>query len=266
MTAGVGPWLAGLALVLSVVVAGFRAPAARLRELRPGARSDPVRWSVGALATGALSGSLVAAARVPAGLVAVVLLGAAVAHVLRDRRSRHRAAEARRGAVIELTFAVAAELRAGRQPAEALAAGAFGTAGLGELCRRADADGHLRPGVLDEVVELPGAERLRYLAAALGTAELAGARVADLIDGLGAALATDEELRGELEAALSGPRASMLMLAVLPAFGVALGEAIGAHPLALLLHWPLGWGLTIAAIGLDLVGVAATRAITRSVM
>ena len=47
----------------------------------------------------------------------------------------------------------------------------------------------------------------------------------------------------------------MLVLALLPLFGVALGATIGADPLHLLLHERLGWGLLTAAAVLDAVGL-----------
>jgi tight adherence protein B len=53
----------------------------------------------------------------------------------------------------------------------------------------------------------------------------------------------------------------MALLAALPLLGLALGQSVGARPLDLLLHRPLGWGLLAAAATLDAVGVVVTRAI-----
>jgi tight adherence protein B len=55
----------------------------------------------------------------------------------------------------------------------------------------------------------------------------------------------------------------MMLLATLPALGLALGQGIGAHPLQLLLHRPLGWALLAAAAVLDLLGVVVTQSIAR---
>jgi tight adherence protein B len=55
----------------------------------------------------------------------------------------------------------------------------------------------------------------------------------------------------------------MTLLAGLPVFGIGLGEAIGAHPLRLLVYRPVGWALFGAAAILDLLGILATRAISR---
>jgi tight adherence protein B len=76
----------------------------------------------------------------------------------------------------------------------------------------------------------------------------------------------DEELRQELDAAMAGPRASMVILGALPVLGIGLGQAMGARPLRLLLHRPLGWGLLLAGLVLDLAGVGLVRLITRSAL
>ena len=55
----------------------------------------------------------------------------------------------------------------------------------------------------------------------------------------------------------------MLLLATLPVFGLGLGQAMGARPLDMLLHSPLGWGLVTLAAVLDAVGVLWTSAIIR---
>jgi tight adherence protein B len=60
---------------------------------------------------------------------------------------------------------------------------------------------------------------------------------------------------------MAGPRATMALLAGLPLLGIVLGQSVGAHPLDLLLHHPLGWGLLASAVVLDATGVVVTRAI-----
>jgi Flp pilus assembly protein TadB len=42
-----------------------------------------------------------------------------------------------------------------------------------------------------------------------------------------------------------------------------LGQAIGAHPVHLLLYRPLGWALLIGAAVLDALGVLVTQRISR---
>ena len=56
---------------------------------------------------------------------------------------------------------------------------------------------------------------------------------------------------------------SKTLLAGLPMGGVGLGYAIGADPLAVLLHTPLGVVCAVTAIGLQLAGLAWSARITR---
>jgi tight adherence protein B len=168
-----------------------------------------------------------------------------------------------------VTFALAGELRAGRTPAQALAA----VAGLAGPLRPALEAAHLAVALGADAAEelaraatVPGAERLRYVAAAWAVADTAGGRVATMLERLCESMDSDDELRRELDAAMAGPRATMGLLASLPLLGLALGESVGAHPLHLLLHRPLGWGLLVGAATLDGIGVLITRAIARVAM
>lgn len=266
-------WLAG-ALVAVVVAGGsWLQPIRRL-----GAHSDltaPASLrSVLALAVG----SLVVALHLGPVLVLVAVAGAGGVIVVRRRAARSRVVAGRRRAVVELTYAIAADLRAGRSVAEALRAAAeadlarAGPAPDPELraamqrAGAAAARGESGADVIRDAAALEGAERLRQLAGALQIADSTGARVATVLDGLGAAMDHDEELRQELDAALAGPRASMVMLAVLPVFGLVLGQGMGADPAGLLVHRPVGWGLLGGGVILDAAGVGLVRLITRSVL
>ena len=62
---------------------------------------------------------------------------------------------------------------------------------------------------------------------------------------------------------MAAPKATMALLAGLPLFGLALGQAIGARPIHLLLYRPIGWGLLAGAMLLDGVGVLVSRRISR---
>jgi tight adherence protein B len=106
-----------------------------------------------------------------------------------------------------------------------------------------------------------GAEGLACVAAAWAVAESAGGRVAVVLERLSESMDSEAELRQELDAAMAGPRATMSLLAGLPLLGLVLGQSVGARPLDLLLHRPLGWGLLASAVVLDATGVVVTRAI-----
>jgi len=168
-------------------------------------------------------------------------------------------------AVVEIAFGLAGELRAGRTPAESLAAVAAVAGPLAEpisQAHRAAASGGSAADVLARAAALAGAGRLRPVASAWRVVETAGGRVAPVLERVAEAMDADLQLRRELAAALAGPRATMVLLAALPAVGMLLGQAMGAHPLHLLLYRPVGWGLLTVAAGLDAVGVFLLRRIT----
>jgi tight adherence protein B len=179
----------------------------------------------------------------------------------------HRALRRRREAeVAEIVFGLAAELRAGRPPGRALAL----VASCSTYLRRelTDAAAAVDAGAsaateIRRVAEIPGCAGLRAVAAAWVVTESAGGPIADVLDRLGQVLDVERQHRAALDAALAGPRATMLLLAALPLFGLCLGQALGAQPLGLLLQRPLGWGLLAAGVGLDAVGVAWTRLLVR---
>lgn len=258
-------WLAAASVAAAIALSGRHRSARRLAGLGP---SPPVvggsAHRVFALAV--VVGSALAAARV-SWLLVTAVVGAAFGvwrAGMRVRATRER--EERAAATVEVTFALVGELRAGRTPAEALAAVA-GFAGplrpVLEAAHRAVVVGADAADELARAASIPGAERLRYVAAAWSVADSAGGRVAVVLERLSESMDSDDELRRELDAAMAGPRATMVLLAALPALGLVLGQAVGAHPFHFLVHRPLGWGLLAAAAAFDVVGVVATRAIAR---
>lgn len=201
----------------------------------------------------------------------VVLLGVpavtAAGWALRQAR-RRRETEQVTAAAVDVVYALAAELRAGRPPGAALAAAAATAGPLSRPLTDAAltaASGEDATAQLQVLSAMPGCGALAAVAAAWEVTARVGGPVADVLDRLGQALDEEEQNRRALAAALAGPRTTMMMLAALPLGGVALGESVGAHPVRLLLHRPLGWGLLAAAAVLDAVGVAWTRGLTRLV-
>jgi tight adherence protein B len=259
-------WLAALSLALAISWSPRRRPSQRLAALYAGGDRDPHVASFGVMATAVGLGGALAAARVPVPLL-VLLCGAAVAGWrTRAAITAAHAREDRAAATVEVTFALAGELRAGRTPAQALGAVAGGAGPLQpalEAARLAVAVGGDAADELARAATLPGAERLRYVAAAWSVAESAGGRVAVVLERLSESMDCDDELRRELDSAMAGPRATMILLAGLPLLGLALGQAVGAHPVQLLVRGPIGWALMVAAATLDGLGVIATRAIAR---
>lgn len=168
--------------------------------------------------------------------------------------------------VIEVVFALAAELRAGRPPGRALALVADTApslrAALVEAAAAVEA-GAPPSAELQRVGELQGCDGLQGVAAAWAVTESAGGAVADVLDRLGEVLEADRQARAALDAALAAPRATMALLAALPVLGVVLGQSLGARPLHLLTHQPLGWGLLAVGVTLDSLGVIWTRLLVR---
>ena len=189
----------------------------------------------------------------------------------RDRVWRPGRQEAAvRAAVVELLDAVAAELRVGRSPREALRrgvdevpAGVLATA-LAEVAESARLGGDV-PAALHCAAAVRGAHALGWLAAAWQLAEVTGAGLAVALEQLAATGRADDEQRHRVAVQLAGPRATARLLAVLPLFGLLLGSTLGAGPVRVLLGTPVGWALTVLGVGLDVVGLWWTARLARAV-
>jgi len=134
--------------------------------------------------------------------------------------------------VAQLLDALVAELNAGRPTRMALDLACAGLAP--PPCPQAQQAAVLGgdvPAALRRDSRAPGASALRRLAACWEVAEHSGAGLADavgrLAEGHRAARRAHEQLSAEVAAA----RASARILALLPAFGLVIGQWIGAQPL-----------------------------------
>ncbi|MFD5324774.1 type II secretion system F family protein [Streptomyces sp. NPDC127092] len=180
-----------------------------------------------------------------AGAVGVPLTGRRLraARALRERK-------ARADRVVALCGTVAGELRAGWQPAQALAFAARTTGALGgqeaAVLAAARFGGDV-PEALRRAARDEGAEGLAGMAACWQVAVDGGAGLAAGLDRLEAALRAHQDQRERLRAQLAGAWATVAVLAVLPVAGLGLGAALGARPLWVLLHTPAG--LACLAVG-----------------
>ncbi|WP_018547954.1 type II secretion system F family protein [Streptomyces sp. LaPpAH-108] len=198
---------------------------------------------------------------VVAGAVGVPLL-----RRLRIAGQARRAEERRAEAVIALCGALAGEVRAGRQPGEALLRAERDCGGLGEAQAAVIAAARFGgdvPGALALAARRPGAEGLLGLAACWRVAVDQGAGLADGLDRLDGALRAERDQRADLRAQLSGARATALLLAALPVLGLLLGAAMGAHPLRVLLHTGAGLGCLAAGAVFEAAGVWWSHRIVR---
>lgn len=189
-----------------------------------------------------------------AGAVAVPLVGR------RLRASeRRRAAERRAEAVRRLCDVLVGELRAGAQPAEALTT-AVRDAGqdLGgqepALLVAAARFGGDVPEALRKAAGRPGADGLVGVAACWRVAVDGGAGLAAGLDRLSAALRAQRDQRESMRAQLAGAWSTVVVLALLPVAGLAMGWAMGADPLEMLLHTPAGLSCLVVGGLLEAVG------------
>jgi tight adherence protein B len=271
MTAGVVSALLVLAACGLAVPAGSRARLARLGGARTPWWSRLVgRWRgllaeaevSGRLAVGCASCGAAVIATIGYGLVAGVIAAAyagLAAHVVLRRRAAAVAGRALTDALDGVANLVA-DLRAGVAPAHALDAalptliGARRHGGVG-MASVADLDGYLDDG--------PRGRVLSRLVAAWRLAETTGAPLGDVLERLEAEVRGGERTRALAAAHAASAQATATLLAALPLAGIALGYGLGADPLHLLLHSPIGGACAIAAVALQLAGLAWARRLAR---
>ena len=184
---------------------------------------------------------------------------------VRSRFGSRRRLLRRREAALEVCDAFAAELRAGRSVRAALVRAAEG---VGEPCPAAVAACALGGDVVAALRADAGSTRVRVwssLAACWSVGEGSGAGLAAAVDRLVASARSEEEVRREITAALAAPRATAQVLAVLPVFGMVLGTALGANPVAWLLGSTVGVAVLAAGVAAAVAGVVWTGRIARGV-
>ncbi|MFC8715780.1 type II secretion system F family protein [Kitasatospora sp. NPDC057198] len=204
------------------------------------------------------------------------LVGAACAVLpLRRRRAgwnAARAARRRAAAVIDLSTGLAAELRSGATPEQAMHA--VLARGAPDWGRRLGAEPAARlaagrygadlPAALRLVAELPGGEGAAAMAACWRVSTESGTGLAAGLEQVADALRAERALTEEIAGELAGPRTTVVVLAALPAVGLGLGAALGAHPVHVLLHTPAGLLGLLAGAALETAGVVWTARIVRA--
>ncbi|MFD4864571.1 type II secretion system F family protein [Streptomyces sp. NPDC058412] len=248
----------------------------------PAVPGGPLRWERLLIAVRVRAGRWREWACLGAGLLVAVLggsvipllAGAAALPLLRRWlrvRERERARAARAAEVVALCGAVVGELRAGAQPGQALTAamrrtvavpGGPGAAEAGVLA--AAAFGGDVPGALRQAAKEPGAQGLAGMAACWRVSVDGGAGLAAGLDRLEGALRAERDRQASLRAQLAGARSTVLVLALLPLVGLLIGTGLGADPLRVLLHTPMGWGCLLAGALLEALGLLWCRRIVRA--
>lgn len=245
------PWWTGASVLLLVAAITAAWPARhslhRLREPAatrrsrvdgPALRSSAADWAEHR--PGPLIGVGSAAAAVIAlllgGWVAATVAAAYAGLVSRGvvRRTRRRRVAAVRSRSLDDLCALAADLRAGLPPS---------AAGRGAG---------------------PGDPRIAELTAAVWRlAERTGAPAADLMERIEADARAADRARATAAAQAAGAQATAMLLAALPAGGIALGYSIGVDPLRIMLHTGLGAACAVGAVLLQCAGLLwADRLVT----
>lgn len=185
---------------------------------------------------------------------------AAVLVFRRMRRRRWAEHDAQRDAITALCTALRAELEAGLQPRAAFTSAVWAQPKLRDLAEEAS-----RPGanldltaLLASHAKLPGRRALRSVAACWFAAERHGLALADAVCGIEEGLRAEHARMRAVEVELAAIRATIMLLAALPAFGLGLGLALGADPLGTLLHRSAGQLGLVFGIALDLAGLLWT--------
>lgn len=187
--------------------------------------------AAGAAALGAFSrlgfGSAVPVLPAAAGAVAAVTAAVVLSRGTADRARRRLA-----GRLVESVGTLAADLRAGQQPAEALAA-----------------------------LDGGPATRHRAIGAVWAVSERSGAPTAAVLDRVEQDLRAREAQHREIAAQLAGARSTAGLLAILPVLGIGLGAAMGARPLTVLLGEARGQLALVVGVVLEALGVLWTARI-----
>lgn len=187
---------------------------------------------------------------VAAGCAAVY--GAVLARALLNRES-HRAEETGRARLESAFGALSADLRAGSSPQQAVvASGLLGAAD------------EATPSAIRELADVPGHQPAVRLAAAWQVAEATGAGLATVLERLEADLAASRRRRARTAAEAAGASATSRLLAALPVAGLAMGYALAADPLEMLLHTPVGAVCCFAAVLLQCAGLRWSRHIVET--
>lgn len=240
-----------------------------LYGIRRAARSSAERTRLVAVPTGlaVLTGALTLGVMT----TGVLLAFAAMACWRWRERARARARITAMVAVADAVGGLVAELRAGAHPAGAAESAA------------ADLGSH-HPAAAAELRAIAAAARLgcdattdartrdrtdpvlcavARIARGWALAHRHGLPLADVLDSVRRDLESSARFAARLQAMMAGPRASAAVLAVLPALGIALGEAMGAGPIAVLTATAGGHVMLAAGAALVLAGTAWCGRLTR---
>jgi tight adherence protein B len=199
-------------------------------------------------------------------LLALLLVATAAATTRQVRAARvARAADRRRGQVVELCEALVGELRAGLPPA----------AGL-EHCRDVWPEidpvagaarlGASVPAALHRLARVPGAEGLHEVAAAWQVSERSGAGLAGVLGQVAETARERQATRHVVQGELASAQATARLVALLPLASLGMSTGIGGHPWHFLLATTAGVGCLGCSVALAFAGLAWIDRIATAVL
>lgn len=180
--------------------------------------------------------------------------------------SSRRARAAAERELVPLLDGLASTLRAGLTPEAALGhlarVGVVDLAGAGQLgslvdtlATRAARGERLEPTWRAAATRL-ASPSLLAVAEGWRLAERHGAPIVEVLDALVIALRDQARTDAAVATAMAAPRATARLLGVLPLGGVALGELVGIHPVAVLVGTPVGRVAGLLGLAATLLGRA----------
>jgi tight adherence protein B len=261
---------AALATVVALLLA--RPPGRWLLRVRlgPGTRHRAgVRRPVGRLEHLGLAAAVVtvgvATSRPSLAIVAATVVGAALFALRQVGLARSRSASSRtRAQVIAALDLLAAELRAGILPHQAIVALADDAPALRPAAAAASHGGDVVEALRVASAQ-PGAGALAELAAAWHIAERAGAPLAVVLDRVATAARDEAEVDREVQAEAAPARATGRLMAVLPVLGLSLGAGMGADPVHVLTGTVVGATCLAGGLALACAGIVWVDRIVASV-
>lgn len=156
------------------------------------------------------------------------------------RRGRRTEALTHRTAVAQACSILAAQVRIGQVPSEALASAAEDCSVL-LPARETMAIGGDPVDCWRAQARTPGLGGLSDLARAWRLSITTGAELAAALEEVAESLAADQALSLVISSEAAAPRATGKIMAVLPIVGIGLGYMMGGDPVAFLIGTPIGW-------------------------
>lgn len=264
--------MVSLALLgLGVLCWPARRSRVRLRCLaspeRSGRRRRPPRPGPFGVVAG--TGGLAWLAFGPGSGVAVAVLSAVLCRRWRARRRLLAGLDAISG-LADAVRSLATGVRTGAHPAEAAELAAADATPPAAAVLRAIAAAARLDGDIERALATVTTPLLSTALGRFGRAWVLAARhglpLADVLDAVGGDLEQRARFNRQVFARMAGPRASATVLALLPAVGVALGEAMGARPLHVLTTTVAGQLLLVAGVVLLSAGIAWSARLTERVV